>query len=57
MSLNRGQGFVVECRNPAVKTWVHGENPAGALYQVCLQAVFGDCSPSHEIEPGREPSA
>ena len=32
MSLNRGQAFVVGCGNPAVKIWVHGENPAGALY-------------------------
>lgn len=33
MSLNRDQGFVVVCGNPAVKTWVHGANPTGALYQ------------------------
>ena len=55
MSLNRDQGFVVGYGNPAAKTWVHGENPAGALYQVCLQAVFGVCHPSREIEPARRP--
>ena len=57
MSLNRGQGFVMGCRNPAVKTWDHGENPAGASYRACRKALLGVCSPSHEIEPAREPSA
>src|SRR4029078_12119850 len=57
MLLNRGQGFVVGGRNPEVKNWVHGENPAGGLCHVCLQAVFGCCFSSHEIEPARESSA
>jgi len=57
MSLNRGQGSVVGCGNPAVKTWVHWENPASASYLARRKAVLGVCSPSYEIEPARGPSA
>jgi hypothetical protein len=57
MSLNRGQGFAVGSGNPAVKTWVHWESQADASYRVRRKAVCGACSPSHEIELARGPSA